>query len=234
MKNKESDYIDEWNESYKKKQNYVFYPHEEIIRFISKYFIKRVGFDEYLFLHPEKKLVGLDLGCGIGRHVKYLNEMGIKSYGIDLSETAIDYAKNWFSAINEKELSESLTQGSITSMLYANDFFDLTVSHGVLDSMPFKTAYEGVVETHRCLKKNGLFYFDVISGDDKQRYREYSCEEVVETEHEKDTIQAYYNWTKILELASIGFTIIEAQLLKKESLINNMLISRFHLVFKKD
>ena len=83
-------------------------------------------------------------------------------------------------------------------------------------------------------KKNGLFYFDVISGDDKRRYREYACEEVVETDHEKGTIQAYYNWTKIRELASIGFSIIEAQLIKKESLINNAMNARYHIVFRKN
>jgi SAM-dependent methyltransferase len=235
MKKNESDCIDEWNKSYSKKQNFVFYPHEEIIRFISKYFCKRIDFNDYSFLYPDEKLIGLDLGCGIGRHVKYLSEMGIKPYGIDLSKTAIDYAKAWFLDIEaEDELSENLTNGSITAMPYEDNFFNLIVSHGVLDSMPFKIAYEGVEETHRCLKKGGLFYFDVISGDDKKRYREYTCEEIVETKHEKGTIQAYYNWTKILELASMGFTIIEAQLLKKESLINNLLISRYHLVFKKD
>ena len=31
----------------------------------------------------------LDVGCGTGRHSKYLSEMGFQVYGIDLSEKAI-------------------------------------------------------------------------------------------------------------------------------------------------
>lgn len=226
--------IKEWNNSYQKRQNFVFYPHEEVIRFISKYFRKRIGFDEYKAIHSSKELVGLDLGCGIGRHVKYLHEMGIEPYGIDLSIEATEYAKKWFRKIHLENLSRNVTTGSITSMPYKDDFFDLALSHGVLDSMPFQIAYDGVVEMHRCLKINGLFYFDVISGDDKKRFREYSCEEIVDTEHERGTIQAYYNWSKVTQLASIGFSIIEAQLLRKESLIDNGMISRYHLVFQKD
>ena len=38
---------DKWEESYRRKENFVFYPHEEIIRFVSKYIRKRVGLDEW-------------------------------------------------------------------------------------------------------------------------------------------------------------------------------------------
>lgn len=37
----------EWNSSYENRDNFVFYPHEEIIRFVSKYIRKRVGLDEF-------------------------------------------------------------------------------------------------------------------------------------------------------------------------------------------
>ena len=38
----------EWNQSYKNKDNFIFYPHEEVIRFISKYIKKRIGLNKYI------------------------------------------------------------------------------------------------------------------------------------------------------------------------------------------
>jgi hypothetical protein len=38
--------IEEWDESYKRGDNYVWYPHEEIIRFISNYVKKGILIDE--------------------------------------------------------------------------------------------------------------------------------------------------------------------------------------------
>ena len=37
-----------WEKSYLRGDNHVFYPHEEVIRFVSKYIRKRVGFNEFL------------------------------------------------------------------------------------------------------------------------------------------------------------------------------------------
>jgi len=37
-----------WEESYRRGDNFVFYPHEEVIRFVSKYIRKRVGLNEFV------------------------------------------------------------------------------------------------------------------------------------------------------------------------------------------
>jgi|APSaa5957512535_1039671.scaffolds.fasta_scaffold305158_2 hypothetical protein len=37
-----------WDDSFKNKDNYVFYSYEEIIRFVSKYFCKRIEFNQFL------------------------------------------------------------------------------------------------------------------------------------------------------------------------------------------
>ncbi len=43
----EANLRDKWEESYRRKENFVFYPHEELIRFVSKYIRKRIGLDEW-------------------------------------------------------------------------------------------------------------------------------------------------------------------------------------------
>ncbi|MBT4763411.1 methyltransferase domain-containing protein, partial [bacterium] len=90
----------EWDKSYKNKDNYIFYPHEEIIRFISKYIRKRVGLDEFIDqceINESTKV--LDFGCGIGRHMRLLYEFGLNARGFDLSSEAITVAKNNFSSL---------------------------------------------------------------------------------------------------------------------------------------
>lgn len=89
----------EWNAAYDRGGNITFYPHEEIIRFVNKYVRKREGIQEFRNVMdlPEDEwdqFKSLDLGCGIGRHVKFLDEFGLEPYGIDLSETAVSIGKD--------------------------------------------------------------------------------------------------------------------------------------------
>ena len=38
---------DKWNEAYERRGNILFYPHEEIVRFINKYVRKRTGISDF-------------------------------------------------------------------------------------------------------------------------------------------------------------------------------------------
>lgn len=225
--------LKEWDDSYANKDNFVFYPHEEVIRFTSKYIRKRVGFDAFVDTHCGQSTPKvLDLGCGIGRHVKYLHECGLETYGIDLSGVAIETARDIFARQGLTCLNERLYRASITKMPFADDFFDFVVSHGVLDSMTFAIARDAMKETARCLKTGALFYLDLVSGDDREHYPEFCAEEIVETAHEKGTIQSYFNWGKILELAGSEWTIREAFLIRKTSLTSPAFHSRYHIVLE--
>lgn len=222
---------DEWNKSYKNKDNFVFYPNEEIIRFVSKYIRKRTGINEFTNLNNMNKC--LDLGCGTGRHVIYLDNMKFEAYGIDISKEAISFAENWCDFLKKNELKNRFIVGSITDMLYTDDFFDFVVSHGVLDSMSFNMSQKAATEVYRVMKKGGLFYFDVVSGCDYRHYREYDGEEIVKTLHENGTIQSYFNWSKINVLLKGKFKIKDAILVQRESVINSSKNSRYHVIAEK-
>ncbi|WPC41040.1 class I SAM-dependent methyltransferase [Clostridium sp. JS66] len=222
---------EEWNNSYKSKDNFVFYPHEEVIRFISKYIKKRVGINKFVTISDARKC--LDLGCGIGRHVIYLDENNFEAYGIDLSDEAINFAKEWCEKLKKYELKNRIKVGTITDMPYEDGYFDFVVSHGVLDSMPFDIAGKAVEETHRVIKNEGLFYFDVVSGCDYEHFREYDGEEVVNTQHENGTTQSYFNWNKIELLIQDKFKIKEAILIQRESVISRSKNSRYHIIAEK-
>jgi SAM-dependent methyltransferase len=179
----------EWDKSYENRDNFVFYPHEEVIRFVSKFIRKRVGLHEFMSVDPyaEERRV-LDLGCGIGRHVMYCHAMGLNAYGIDLSDVATGVAREWGKQEQLPEPEKRIQQGDIRALPWNDGFFEYAVSHGVLDSMPFEIARADCVELARVIPVGGLFYCDLISGDDSSHAREFSGEQVVKTMHEQGTV----------------------------------------------
>lgn len=226
--------LKEWDSSYLNRDNFVFYPHEEVIRFVSKYISKRTDlnkFDKVHKLQHSPKI--LDVGCGIGRHIFYSYQMQLDAYGIDLSNEAITTAKHWANLLNFPEPETKIVQGDIQSLPWKHQTFDYAISHGVFDSMHFNIAKIAFKDVARVLQHDALFYCDLISGDDSTHSREFAGEEIVDTEHEKGTVQNYYNYSKIKELIGNDFEILEANLIRRENVITGNYTSRYHLVLKK-
>jgi len=229
MDNKE-----EWDKSYKNRDNFVFYPHEEVIRFVSKFIRKRIGLNEFRDVAQNNHQGRvLDLGCGIGRHVVYCHEMGLDAYGVDLSGTAIQVANAWAAREGMVDASQKIQEGDVRYLPWDDGFFDYAISHGVLDSMPFEIARTACEELARKMVEGGLFYCDLISGDDSKHSREYSEEETVTTDHEHGTIQLYFNLSKIYAMIDGLFEIVECILIRREEVLRGGYTSRYHLVLKK-
>ncbi|MFY9307889.1 MAG: class I SAM-dependent methyltransferase [Bacteroidia bacterium] len=223
-----------WEESYQKKDNFLFYPHEEIIRFFAKHISQRTGLTTFKKKHSNEGLPKvLDLGCGIGRHVIFSHEMQTEAYGVDLSESAISFAIDWAEKEGIQDARKRIIQSDITQMPFQNDFFDFVVSHGVLDSMSANICQKAIADTHRVMKPGGYFYCDLISGDDSAHNPDFSGEEIVQTEHEKNTIQLYFNRKTINDFFSPYFDIVEIALIRRTNSLNNQFISRYHIVLKK-
>jgi ubiquinone/menaquinone biosynthesis C-methylase UbiE len=223
----------EWEDSYRDRGNFVFYPHEEVIRFFSKYIRKRTGLDEFTNIETVSGKRALDLGCGIGRHVIYCYEMGLEAYGIDLSDSAIQVAIQWAARKELNDPEKKIIQGDVRKLPWPDGFFDFALSHGVLDSMSFQIASAACAELARTMKVGGLFYCDLISGDDSAHPREYADEEVVVIKHEQGTIQSYFNLSKIRSMLDGLFEIVECFLIRKEEVVRGGHTSRYHLVLRK-
>ncbi len=78
-----------------------------------------------------KGKLGLDAGCGFGRHIYYAAELGAEMVGIDYS-SAIDAAAEVTRGIKNIHL----VQGDIYHSPFANDTFDFFYSFGVLHHLP--------------------------------------------------------------------------------------------------
>ncbi len=224
----------DWDKSYENRDNFVFYPHEEVIRFVSKFVRKRIALDEFrdIAANSGRRRV-LDLGCGIGRHVIFCHDMGLEAYGVDLSDEAVRVAREWAGRQGFPEPEKRIVQGDIRHLPWDDEFFNYAVSHGVLDSMPFEIARAACVELARVMPINGMFYCDLISGDDSRHAREFSGEEVVRTTHEQGTIQLYFNLAKIQSMIDGVFKIDECNLVRREDVLRGGYTSRYHLVMRK-
>ena len=224
-------YKQKWNESYHRSENYIFYPKEEVVKFLNRFVRKKLGentFQDVLTINKKRGVIrGLDYGCGIGRMTMLLHEFNIDSYGVDISKSAIQKAKKLFPVLSNK-----FTEIDGEVIPFEDSYFDISICESVIDSMHYDVAVRVIKELERVTEK--LAFISFISGDDSEHYREYSSEEIVQTEHEKDTVQSWFNWTKINDLISnTKYKIIWAQLVTEESLVERYKYGRYNVVLEK-
>lgn len=70
----------------------------------------------------------LDLGCGTGNESIFLAETGRRAYGIDLSERAVEIARE--TAAKQPSLHVEFRQGSVLELPYADGMFDFAMDRG--------------------------------------------------------------------------------------------------------
>ena len=120
---------------------------------ISKHPIKRNAFvlarykNVISLLGKTKNEAVLDLGCGDGVLSYLLYEKGLKVSGIDLSEEAIEFAKN--KTNNRIEFKV----GSVYHLPWEDNSFDIVLSSDVIEHLEDVSQY--LKEIKRVLKPNG-------------------------------------------------------------------------------
>lgn len=125
--------------------------------YTKKYFEKRDLLIPHLAqtienLTIENKLKNvLDVGCGTGKLVKYLNSKGANAYGCDISKQAIAFAKKT-NGLNK------IKQASCTSLPYQAGTFDLITAISVIEHINKKGASLFLREAKRVLKPHGFIF----------------------------------------------------------------------------
>lgn len=88
----------------------------------------------------------LEVGCNVGTQLALLQQMGFTNlYGIDIQNYALKRAKDRLPAV-------TLIEGSVSTIPYADQFFDLVFTSGVLIHIPPKDLPDALAEIHRCAK----------------------------------------------------------------------------------
>jgi|ETNmetMinimDraft_33_1059910.scaffolds.fasta_scaffold30690_1 ubiquinone/menaquinone biosynthesis C-methylase UbiE len=222
-----------WDKSYKNKDNYLFYPNEEVIRFVNKYIERKTTLTT-----KNKNKYFLDIGCGSGRHIKYIVENGYFCYGVDISSKALNYAKSFLDLNGYNNKQFKLVNCNSSQIPLPSTSIDYIVAEAALDSMPDIDIKKTIDEAQRLLKSGGLLYCSLIKLENKKNLKlnyKYlgNGNYKVNTRHEKNTIQVFFDKKKITKYFS-DFIIKDIVLVKRLNLNNKSLSElRYHLVCQK-
>lgn len=127
-------------------QEWGKYPAEALIRFIARNFYQR----------QRGQINILEIGCGPGSNIWYFSREGFNAYGIDISETAINKAKDRLK--NECLVAAELHVGNITNLPFKNKMFDCVVDNACLYCNTTSDTEIIMKEIKRVTKEDGLFY----------------------------------------------------------------------------
>lgn len=165
-------------------------------------------------------------------------EFGIDAYGIDISENAISEAKGVLNLAGFDSSRVSTYDGQ--NIPFEDNFFDFTISEGVIDSPSFSLAKNLLQEIDRVTKK--YFYLSLISSSSislfdsnpHQKEQEFDGEIVVQEKHEFGTIQSFYDMKKIQKLIeNTHFKIVWGELIEHNNVLKQYVHGRYHLVLEK-
>lgn len=87
----------------------------------------------------------LDVGCGLGRLVKWLRFLGVDARGLDFSEYVRSFA--------ESSVKNYIKSGEVTEIPYPDDNFDLVTSFDLMQHIDRSKIKQAIKETIRVSKK---------------------------------------------------------------------------------
>jgi tellurite methyltransferase len=102
----------------------------------------------------------LDVGCGVGRHVLALAELGLVSHGVDLSEAGLGHVR---SEADRRGLTVTLAAAPMTALPYPDGSFDLVIAWNVVYHGTADDAATAVSEITRVLRPGGLYQSTMLS-----------------------------------------------------------------------
>jgi SAM-dependent methyltransferase len=108
------------------------------------------------FLHHSVRSI-LIPGIGYGRNAQVFKDSGITVTGIEISQTAIDMAKEHFGA------DITIYHGSVTDMPFDKCKYKGIFCHGLIYLLPFKEREKLIQDCWNQLTENGYMIFTVIS-----------------------------------------------------------------------
>ena len=144
---------------YKGKAVYALrrYPHEEMMRFIGRHFLKFRPDDEFFtFDRSDRSSISiLEIGCGAGSNLWAIAKEGFSAYGIDISSEALNHCRQMLSMWNT---AAQLELGDMRQLPYADKFFDGVVDIYASCCLMQKDFDAFLAEVARVLKPGGKFY----------------------------------------------------------------------------
>lgn len=189
-----------WDTAWSHAEAQPWYPDEQVVRFLARHVARRTGFAAGDVRHSgDAPARGLDAGCGKGRHVITLAELGLEACGVDISDVSVEFARQWLAA---RGLEAEIRQAPLSEIPYQDEAFDFIICHGVLDHMLASDRKSGLSEMRRVLKTGGLLFVSVINPGDSAYGNGTPVEDetwLVAEGFEKDIPQAFFTEQRLAD-----------------------------------
>lgn len=104
----------------------------------------------------------LDLGCGIGRHSILFAEEGFRTHAMDLSENAVERAKEW---ATERHLDIDFKVGDMQHLPYEEESMDALFAYYVISHADTEGVKHILKQIRNVLKPEGEAYLTFGSKD---------------------------------------------------------------------
>lgn len=131
-----------WDDHYKKEKSILAYPDENLVRLLQSEIIRKFN---------PVDLTAADLGCGTGRHLKLLGDLGFNYFfGMDSSFNALRTCSSIGDFI--------LIQNTIESIPFKDESVDVAIAWGSLHYNYKNKVTEMLNEIHRILKPDGRLF----------------------------------------------------------------------------
>lgn len=98
----------------------------------------------------------LEVGCGAGNNLWFLARSGFRCAGIDISSSAIDFAR---SRLHAEGLVADLRVGCFTSLPFDDREFDVVLDRGGIACVDLETGRQAIAEVARVVRPEGVFIF---------------------------------------------------------------------------
>lgn len=112
----------------------------------------------------KKESVFLEIGCGVGRLLKFASSDFGKVIGLDVSEKAISKAKEFLTGSDNVEL---ICGNGIDLREVKDHSVDVVVSFAALTSMPTEVIAQYLLETRRVIKDSGSVRLQMYIGEEQ-------------------------------------------------------------------
>lgn len=162
--------------------------------------------------HIKPEMTVLDAACGEGYGTNLIANKANKVFGVDISKTAIDHAKDKYKSKNIQFI-----ESSATNIPLDDNLIDLVVSFETLEHMLEQD--DLIKEFKRILKPNGII---IISSPDKEFYKEgsinpYHLKELFFNEFESLVSTYFKNIKFIFQKNVLGSYIYSKDLLQRNA-----------------
>lgn len=179
-----------WEERYRSNPDYRNeFPFSQVVSFLAQN--RKSG---------EQKL--LEVGCGSGCNLWAASTFGFETYGIDISETILEYADQF---LGDRGVSSTLVKGSFDENVFPDNTFDIILDRSSIHCADIDKQGAIIKNIFNLLKPGGLFYFNP-AGDENSSFKvkHYPVQKIT-TDNDffgKNVSLVYYNEQAIREMCA--------------------------------